>query len=214
MVDGTIDPRSRGRNSVIGTIHGRPRPPIFGGPGTEHHLSEYLGVLKLLHHIVPRWLHVLVACVARLEIFLAFSDSIVRTKRHLMIRWVMWICPTTPPAQMARWHLKTMNTISILFQTKIYFFWVNGTETTASRNCERASVSSWASKFQLGRSRRPRKDQGDQGRSCSNFGGVCSACMSFCLVHHTRQGFRWLANITACECCNESSSGNIVAMHD
>ena len=31
MVDGTIDPRSRGQNSVIGTIHGRPRPPIFGG---------------------------------------------------------------------------------------------------------------------------------------------------------------------------------------
>jgi hypothetical protein len=44
VVDGTIDPRSRGRNSVIGTIHGRPRPPIFGGPGTEH-LSEYSGVL-------------------------------------------------------------------------------------------------------------------------------------------------------------------------
>ena len=44
MVDGTIDPRSRGQNSVIGTIHGRPRPPIFGGPSTEH-LSEYSGVL-------------------------------------------------------------------------------------------------------------------------------------------------------------------------
>jgi hypothetical protein len=44
VVDGTIDPRSRGRNSVIGTIHGQPRPPIFGGPGTEH-LSEYSGVL-------------------------------------------------------------------------------------------------------------------------------------------------------------------------
>jgi hypothetical protein len=40
-----MDPRSRGRNSVIGTIHGWPRPPIFGGPGTEH-LSEYSGVLS------------------------------------------------------------------------------------------------------------------------------------------------------------------------
>jgi hypothetical protein len=30
---------------VIGTIHGWPRPPIFGGPGTEH-LSEYSGVLR------------------------------------------------------------------------------------------------------------------------------------------------------------------------
>ena len=31
---------------MIGTIHGQPRPPIFGGPGTEH-LSEYSGVLCL-----------------------------------------------------------------------------------------------------------------------------------------------------------------------
>ena len=44
VVDGTIDPCYRGQNSVIGTIHGRPRPPIFGGPSTEH-LSEYSGVL-------------------------------------------------------------------------------------------------------------------------------------------------------------------------
>jgi hypothetical protein len=35
---------SEARNSVIRTIHGRPRPPIFGGTGTEP-LSEYSGVL-------------------------------------------------------------------------------------------------------------------------------------------------------------------------
>jgi hypothetical protein len=36
------------RNSVIRTIHGRPRPPIFGGTGTEP-LSEYSGVLAVLN---------------------------------------------------------------------------------------------------------------------------------------------------------------------
>ena len=47
----SIGLHSRGRNSVIGTIHGRPRPPIFGGPGTEH-LSEYSGVLLQLTHLL------------------------------------------------------------------------------------------------------------------------------------------------------------------